>query len=163
MRTVPLTRGYKAVVDNEDYDVVSPYRWYPVLDDNGRVYAVTRVNGTVTLMHRLILNAPKGTDVDHVDRDGLNNRRYNIRLATKEQNAHNTAPRLGGSSPFKGVSLSANGNRWRACIWLNGRQTHLGYFDSEEKAAEAYNVAAKENFGEFARLNEIPFMPMVEL
>lgn len=105
------------------------------------------------IMHRLILNAPKGIKVDHQDGDGLNNQRRNIRLATNAQNSMNQKPRVKTSSKYKGVSLDKRHGTWKSQIGKNGAIIWLGQFRSEVEAAKAYDRAAREMFGEFACLN----------
>jgi hypothetical protein len=100
-------------------------------------------------MHRLIMNAPIGYDVDHINHNGLDNRRCNLRVCTRTQNQANSKPRK-KSSKYKGVSWSNSENKWRAFIRINGKGKTIGRFDSELDAAEAYNNEAKKCFGEFA-------------
>ena len=104
------------------------------------------------LMHDLIL--PTEKDVDHRDRNPLNNRRLNLRLATRSQNLANTRSRS-GSSRYKGVCFSRREQKFRAYIVVNYKQIHLGYFDSDLDAARVYNEAAREHFGAFALLNDV--------
>jgi hypothetical protein len=91
--------------------------------------------------------------VDHIDHNGLNNRRSNLRLCTAQQNARNHRPQLRGSSKYKGVSWRQDGKVFRALIWHNGKSINLGRFKNEIDAAKAYDKAAKKYFGEFAYLN----------
>ncbi len=110
-------------------------------------------------MHRRILGmGPYSTDrrdVDHVNGDGLDNRRENLRATTRPQNLANTAGR-GGTSSFKGVSFESQTRRWKAQITVDGRHRGLGRYDTEEEAAFAYNAAAFEAWGDHARLNDVP-------
>lgn len=123
-----------------------------------------RVNGKRRriFMHRVILERklghpiPEGLCADHINRDGLDNRRDNLRPATNSQNVANSE--YGGrkvASPYRGVSPTRNGRRWRARIQAEGKQFRLGTFDTPEEAALAYNAAAIQHYGEFARLNAI--------
>lgn len=102
-------------------------------------------------MHREIMRAPKGTQVDHEDGDGLNNRRRNLRFSTFSQNNHNRGPYKRNTSGFKGVSWSSSKKRWEAHIQVAGKHLHLGRFRNKLDAAKAYEVAAKKYLGEFAR------------
>jgi hypothetical protein len=106
-------------------------------------------------MHRTILGAPQGHMVDHINRDGLDNRRINLRAATRAQNACNAIKRhsIRSTSQFKGVHWDKARSRWAAQIKKLGKVTNIGRFISEEDAARAYDTAAKKVYGEFARLN----------
>jgi hypothetical protein len=162
MRTIPLggqkAAGRVAFIDDEDYGLISQHRWHvkqvnrPGRRDDGP-YAVTtirRADGyrAMVYMHNLILGF---TGVDHVNLNGLDNQRANLRAATRAQNAANQESRV-GTSRFKGVELH-RGRKWRAHICANGHRRHLGMFATEEDAARAYDAAARKAFGPFARLN----------
>lgn len=156
-RTIPLTQGYVAVVDDKDYEWLSQWKWCAkkTVLANGRIklYAHRRIGNSTITMHRLIVNAGSDTLVDHADGNGLNNRRCNLRQATVAANCWNSNPRCNTSSRYKGVSWHKRVGKWAAAIRLCGRSRHLGYFADEVEAARAYDRAAKEHFGEFARLN----------
>lgn len=168
MRTIPLGgasgRGLMAMVDDEDYELVSQYKWNALWTrELGRTrtspYAGTllrrdgqRVRSRV-LMHVLIMGH---RGVDHVNHNGLDNRRSNLRPATNSQNAANRRPYAGRSSRFKGVSWDKQKSRWFVLITVNGRRRYLGRFRDEEAAARAYDAAARELFGGFACLNFPP-------
>ena len=143
-----------ALVDNEDYEMLSQYKWR-IMRNN---YALTTIkfnNKWITKkMHRLIMNEPKGMQIDHIDNNGLNNQKNNLRIVTHSQNMMNKHKRW-GVSKHKGVSFFKRDNNWRAYISINKKQIHLGYFNFEIKAAMAYNKSAKELFGEYANLNEV--------
>jgi len=162
MKEIPLTRGYVALVDDADFERVSQHKWHAQTHYRGnkvsRVYVlrhVRRADGTWTtqLLHRFILEAESGLDVDHIDGNGLNNTRGNIRVCTHSENLRNQKPRSGCSSLFKGVGWNRRGEMWQAYITVNGKMTHLGLFADEHEAAQAYDVAARERFGVFARVN----------
>jgi ABC-2 type transport system ATP-binding protein len=104
-------------------------------------------------MHRVIMNAPKGSIVDHRDHEGLNNTKQNLRFATRSQNSCNRKRLNYGSSKYRGVCRGNECNKWRAYISFNGQRKYLGYFDNEEDAGKAYDEAAKIYHGEFAVLN----------
>ena len=95
----------------------------------------------------------KGLEVDHINRNSLDNRRCNLRIATRSLNGANRVKQTNNTSGFKGVNWFAETNRWRARLKANGKETHLGYFLSITEAAKAYDKAAKEHFGDFACLN----------
>jgi len=153
-KEILLSRGFVAVVDDSDYDELSRSKWYT--RTSGRKNYASRksnVDGKqITIsMHQMIL----GKGADHIDGDGLNNRRDNLRLATPQQNLWNQLPCRGGTSGRKGVSWHKNAKKWRSTITLNGRHIHIGYFNSEDEAASAYDEAAVRLFGEYARPNFI--------
>lgn len=151
-RTIELTRGFRAVVDDEDYDRLAGFSWY-AHTTGGKVYARRKDghSGPTYYMHREILGVSKGTGVDHRDGDGLNNQRSNLRVASQSQNMQNRVARSGCSSKYKGVHFYKARGNWTAQI----NSKSLGYFPSEELAALAYNAAALKEYGEFARLNEV--------
>jgi len=148
MKEIPVTQGRVALVDSEDYHLVSGRKW---CCSNGAAMRYER--GLPTYMARLIMGAPGGMEVDHINGNRLDNRRANLRLCTHKQNLQNRKRQAGGSSRYKGVHKSVG--KWRAMIGYDGKLYHLGYFADEEDAAKAYNEAASERFGEFARLNVI--------
>ncbi len=156
MKKIELANNREvAIVDDEDFDELSKYTWY--LDERKNTsYAKTFVckdgKRVKTGMHRLIMKAKKGQDIDHRDRNGLNNRKYNLRLCTNQQNSMNRDTNY-GTSKYKGVWWHKRDKRWYSGIQLNGKQIHLGSFKDETLAAEAYNIKANELFGEYARLN----------
>jgi hypothetical protein len=154
MSDIPLSNGYVAKVDDADCEWLSQFSWFGHLKPSGVVYAIRglTVNGkrTTRKMHRDILGLEVGEgQVDHINGDGLDNRRSNLRMASIGQNASSKKRRRDNTSGFKGVSR--NGSRWRAVVNTGGKRTHLGYFDSPEDAYAAYCAAAKELHGEFAR------------
>jgi hypothetical protein len=151
---VPLSRGLFATIDVAD-EWVTRHRWF-AFKDGHTSYAATNVGigkaKRPALMHRMLLGFPESF-VDHRDGDGLNNRRENIRLATRSQNQFNRRKTEGMTSCFKGVNRKSNG-KFQASISLgNNAKRWSRVFTSEETAARAYDVKAAEWFGEFARLN----------
>lgn len=149
---IQLSRGKVALVDTEIINRLKVHRWAAWYSGN-RWYAKTRIDGSEILMHRFILNVPEGKQVDHINGDGLDNRRCNLRICVPSQNMMNQTNFRGGTSKFKGVSWYKAGEKWRAYINKDGRQISLGYFEDEKQAARAYDEAAAELFGEFAYLN----------
>lgn len=155
-REVPLSRGLVALVDDEDYARVAAAGPWHVNPGRRTIYAqrnTRRADGgkTTQSMHRFIADVAA---VDHVNGNGLDNRRANLRAATSAQNAANRPRRVDSKSPFKGVLINNDrGRPWRAQIHHDGRKRHLGCFDTAEEAARAYDVAALGAWGEFARLN----------
>lgn len=161
MTEITLTKGFKAVIDSEDLVKVKDFKWVAFVRDakKNKIYARAHIkgsgrNGKQISLHRLIMDAPKGMVVDHIDGDTLNNKKGNLRVCLQAENARNSCSAY-GSSRFKGVTLRKKINRWRAYIKKNYRQIHLGWFASEAEAAKAYNIAALKLFGSFAKLNKI--------
>ncbi len=155
MIRVPITKGYFAVIDDADYDLVSVRSWYATISGD-RVYADARIklpdgSKKTFRMHRVIMNAAPHETVDHRDGDGLNNRRENLRICTATENKRNR--RVSSWRRFKGVSFVPGCGRPRASICFNKKQIRLGRFDTEEEAAIAYDSAARHYFGEFALCN----------
>lgn len=153
-KQIKLTSTIFAWVDDEDFDRVSRYKW--TLDTNGYVVRKETLPGKVkrkVLLHRFIMNAPHGFDVDHEDHDPLNNLKSNLRICTRSQNSMNRGPKPGSSSQYKGVSFHKRDKAWRACLTVSGQRIDLGYHYTEQEAAIAYDYAAYAYFGEFAYLN----------
>ena len=159
MIEIPVSLGrFVALIDDEDFELVSQYKWraYRGGDPgrNGTWYAQAHIKGSSSsiIMHRMIMNAPKGIKVDHQDFNGLNNQKYNLRLATNQQNARNRQEGS-GSSRFKGVSLDKRHGTWKSYIAVDKKCIWLGQHKEEEDAARAYDAAARRLFGEFAKCN----------
>ncbi|MHA2067868.1 MAG: HNH endonuclease, partial [Candidatus Thorarchaeota archaeon] len=147
-----------AIVDPDDYDRLSKYKWYATRSEHTFYARRTDLTGRkrrIIRMHREIIKVPDGMFVDHINHNGLDNRKANLRLATRAQNNYNRrrfrSP--GSNSKFKGVSWSRYRNLWRARIGVNGKRKNIGYFQSQIEAAKAYDKAAKKYHKEFAVLN----------
>jgi hypothetical protein len=152
MRTIPLLNSDQvAVVDDADYPRLSVHRWY--LSAGYARRTVKSAGHTRNIaMHAEVLGTGPGVEADHKDLDKLNNQRGNLRPCTRSQNEA-AKPKCAGKSRFKGVYFDTCKGRWRAMVQRDGRQSHIGYFRSEEDAARAYDARACELFGEFARPN----------
>lgn len=148
VRRVPLSNGEFAYVDVEDLKKVSVYSWSRAVRGGAIAYSGGgRENAKMVYMHRLVMEAPEGLLVDHKNRNTLDNRKLNLRFATKKQNAAN----MDRGRVFKGVT--GHDGAWQAQITVDGNNRYLGTFSSPQEAAAAYDTAAKEQFGEFARCN----------
>lgn len=154
MKRIPLTRDKFALVDDEDYPILIKYSWQATRMRR-TCYAITSMwnkgNQKGVRMHRLILGLTVGNKLvtDHIDGNGLNNQKANLRIITNRQNGFNRKPNKNSTSKFKGVCRRAGSKKWGARI----QKTHLGYFTNEIKAAKVYDLAAEDRFGELARLN----------
>ena len=157
MQKIPLSQQGKykgrhfALVDDEDYLKVSKYRWSVSLPCG---YAERRIKGKLERMHRFIMNVPKGFMIDHVNMNGLDNRRKNLRICTKAENMRNRNKTRLNKSGYKGVYLDFN-NKWKAQLKKGKKVFNLGRFNTKEEAAMAYNTGAIKYFGPFANLNKI--------
>lgn len=160
MKEIQLTQGKVAIVDDEDFERVSKYKWYY----NER-YAKTTIHYKKVYLHKFLMECPKGMQVDHKDGDTLNNQKSNLRIATPAENTRNRPGDKNSTSKYKGVSLHKQKDKrngkiylyqcWQAHICIDGKPSKIGGFKTEIEAAIAYNEAAKKHHGEFAKLNVI--------
>ena len=158
MKQIPLTQGKYAIVDNADYEWLNQWKW--CAEKIGNIYYAVRtikINGKniPQLMHRLILGLIKGDGklTDHHNHNGLDNRLENLRICNNSQNHHNQLPQKDCISKYKGVGWFKRDKKWCARICMNRKHYHIGYFDTETKAAKAYDKKALELFGEYACIN----------
>lgn len=152
---IPLTQGLVALVDEADAEAVTQHKWYAAREYKTTFYALRKIrrpDGTYVglRLHGFLTGWPL---VDHINRDGLDNRRANLRPATTAENSRNALRLPSNTSGFKGVTWHKQARKWQAQIGVDGRRRHLGLHACLEAAAEAYDDAAREFHGEFARLN----------
>ena len=143
----------RTIIDTEDIQKIINYTW--CLSGNG--YAVSWVDGRMIYLHRFLSSTPEGMNTDHINTERLDNRKSNLRYATNAENSHNIVSTR-GSSKYKGVCFLKTKKwplkkPWLSYITCNKKKKYLGYFATQEEAATAYDNAAKELFGEFAKTN----------
>lgn len=159
MKEIPLTQGYVALVDDDDYKWLSQYNWSVKHASDGLVKYAQKSHRkedgrrTIIKMHRLIMDAKPGDIIDHADQNGLNNQRSNLRFATASQNSMNGPKRSRNTSGYIGVSWDKAREKWEAHIKIDKRKKMLGRFDSAEDAAIVRDQAARIHYGEYAVLN----------
>ena len=157
MKQITLSQGQIAIVDDQDFEELSKYNWFPQKGCN-TVYAVrnSTVNGKAKTisMHRHVLGITDGnTHCDHINGNGIDNRRENLRPCTRSENHKNKVLYKSNATGFKGVSLHKVTGRFQSSICVDGTQKYLGLYENAISAAHAYDEAAKQLHGEFARLN----------
>lgn len=157
MKYIPLTQGQSAIVDDEDFEYLNQFKWHAE-KLHGTYYAARRVRASfrkyvIVKMHQVIVGRTAGLEIDHINGNGLDNRRFNLRLVTHQQNSQNSKLRTDNTSGYKGVGWSPQKNKWYAKIVKDGKQIHVGFFDDPVLAAKAYDRKARELFGESARTN----------
>ena len=151
---ITLTQGRTAIIDAADIHLVDAWCWSAFSQTHTEYARRSGGIGTkkrTVLLHRELMGEPDGLQIDHRDGDGLNNRRSNLRVATRSQNMHNRSAYCNNKSGFKGVDFRKEGGKWRAKIRINNKEKHLGMFDSPEEAHEAYCRASEKYHGEFGR------------
>lgn len=162
MQTIPLTKGQVTTVCDCHAHLVVGHKWHAhwhphkqqfLAARSARVYEWLAGKPRTIFMHAVINGTPKGMLTDHRDNDSLNNQCSNLRTATHAENQHNRGKGYGSTSGYKGVTWEKSCGKWRAQIGVNGEKTFLGRFDNIEEAARAYDEAARELHGEFAKTN----------
>lgn len=156
MMEIELTKGYKTIISSQMH--LADMKWRAVGDRPGHMYACrwsTYINGKRELirLHREIIGAKPGEQVDHINGDSLDNRIENLRICTASENNSNRGNQKNNTSGFRGVTWNKQTQKFRACIWSDRKRFYLGSFDDPIEAAKAYDRKADELHGEFARLN----------
>jgi len=159
MKEIVMKDTSVILIDDCDYVLLVSNKWHKLTVGNCN-YAATYIvlpdgSRKQELMHRIILKPFKGWEVDHIDGNGLNNQRGNLRICKHRNNQMNRRKHIIGTSQYKGVSWDKDKQRWRASISVNGKRRRLGSYKKEKDAASAYNKAAKLIYGEYANLNNI--------
>lgn len=151
LRKIQLTQEKFTLVDDEDYESLMQWKWYY---NNG--YAVRKIKGKQTFMHRVVSKTPRGMHTDHINGNTLDNRKKNLRSCKNSQNRMNQKKRVKpASSIYKGVTFHKAMNKWQSQIQIDGKSVYLGIYSTQGEAAIAYNIGAVKHHGEFARLNEV--------
>lgn len=154
MKEIPLTKGFVALVDDDDYEELARHKWC-VGSEPRAIKAMRRKGKERVYMHREIMAPRPEMQIDHINHNTLDNRRANLRICTQTQNQGNRRKQSGCSSQFKGVYWDKNARKWRAQIGGHRQHKYLGLFKDEIEAARAYNKEAFARFREFALLNEV--------
>jgi HNH endonuclease/AP2 domain len=157
LKFIQVSNGKMAIVDDEDFEIVSKHHWH----QDGAGYIRTNIwkgnrKDSAPRLHRMVLpNTPKHLHIDHKNGDKLDNRKSNLRICSSSQNARNRGPQNNNTSGYKGVIYDKARSKWRSEICVEGKRKYLGRFTTAEEAAKAYNDAAIQFHGEFAYINKI--------
>jgi len=158
MKKIPLTKGKFAFVDDEDFESLNKWKWaYSSLGYAKRTEYLgggrKNQKSRGFYMHRVILKTPKGFETDHINRNGIDNRKCNLRIVTRQQNGCNRALQPNNTSGYRGVTWHKDRKKWMAQIKAKRKHYYLGLFNNKKDAARAYNSAAIRHFGKFAEIN----------
>lgn len=157
VKEIPLSQGKVAIVDDEDYDYLNQWKWHASMVNGVLKYAARTIRKDrrkITIrMHTFIMGTPKGMDTDHINHNGFDNRRCNLRICSRSQNLQNSQVMRKTSTNFKGIYWNKVHRKWLVSIKVNHQRVFIGLFESETEAANAYDEAAKKYYGEFANTN----------
>ncbi len=155
MKEIELSKGKVAIVDDEDYEYLSQWKWSLSSKGKGRknLYAVRANKKSIISMHRQIMKFPENFFIDHINGDGLDNQKDNLRLCNNQENSSNQKKHSNNKNGYKGVYTSNRSKKFMAKVFYKGVSFYLGTFATKEDAAIAYDKKALEIFGEFALLN----------
>jgi hypothetical protein len=164
MKEIPLTQGKFAIVDDTDFEELNQFKWCAV-ELNHHFYATRMIEKSKNpkkneFMHRRLLPPPNNLEIDHINGNGLDNRRENLRIVTHRQNMQNL--HISKSSKYPGVTWDKRGKKWTAQIWIKGKLINLGSFKEETNAAAVYNIACQEKIGdsEMTKIKKPPKNPL---
>lgn len=143
MKTLNTTDGYQFIIDDEDFEEVSKYKWY------FNRYVLTTSSKITKSLHRFIMKPKSNELIDHINRNTLDNRKCNLRICNYSENNRNRKSK----NNVKGIRWLSNRNKWQARITINKKQIFLGYFDKKIDAINAYNNAALLYHKQFSKLN----------
>lgn len=155
MKEISLTKGKFAIVDDDDFEYLSQWKWF--INTNGYAQRTEGSRGSQKkiYMHRVINETPEDMSTDHINGNRLDNRRENLRSVTLRQNKLNSSKHTRNKTGYKGVSLQKNTGKYVAYIRVNNKGITIGTYSTVEEAAKAYNRAALHFFGEYAKLNDV--------
>ena len=158
MKKIPLSQGKFVLVDDDDFDYLNQWKWH--YKSCGYAVRNSRLSDNMCkdkliLMHRVIMGTPDGLEVDHINRNKLDNQKFNLRNVNSQQNKMNKSPQSNGKSQYKGIYWHNQRKKWVAKIKAEGRQISLGLYHKEADAALAYNLAAIKYFGDYAYINKV--------
>lgn len=151
--STPKNPSLYVIIDLEDLPKVSSGRKWHAKKESGIFYASRNTPEKTERMHRIIMNAKPGEIVDHINGNGLDNRKKNLRIVSKSQNSSNSKLNCNSSSGYKGVHKRSDCGKWQARIQVNKKTIHLGYREDPKEAAKLYDEAAIKYFGEYAKTN----------
>lgn len=144
MIKIPLTKGKSSFIDDEDFELIEKYKWHY---SQGYAY-----HGRLS-MHKLLLGVKHGKMIDHINGNGIDNRKSNLRFCTLKENNRNRIIQINNKSGYKGVVFAKIPKKWKAILRTDSKSLSLGYFNNKTDAAKCYDFHARKLFGEFAKTN----------